>query len=332
MDACCVVDLFKAAPDPADPNGEDRGVWALHPNRFIAALVEDITARFQYALKSLRNAFERALRGIIPPYVREVINKDPSQYSLRDWGTLVQALVSQHFSPEDIDSEAERMAVRSSILGQIQASLPEQEIPAEHIGHLTSKIPTRIADIPAGIMGAAGLSLLAIASARIAQRIMDLADTARRWLSRIVLDHAQFLALGEPEASPRALSDQVEAAFNKLDRDARRIAVTEPGEAANQAFIAAMPPHARVVRRELYLGACAWCRSIDGHEFSVVPASARNKDGDTQVWPGKPPISPASKRWPAVGPQHPNCRGWWEEIERRKSIPPALATWLDNLL
>jgi hypothetical protein len=135
-----------------------------------------------------------------------------------------------------------------------------------------------------------------------------------------------------------------------MNRDWRRIAVTEAGENLNQGMISSLPGGAKVKRVEKYRGACAFCRSIDGKVMEVVAASAAEKDGATQVWPGKTNIGRSSSPqrrlgdklvdrephelwWIAAGVQHPHCRGGWVHLEQGSlPVDPKFSAWMDKVL
>jgi hypothetical protein len=138
--------------------------------------------------------------------------------------------------------------------------------------------------------------------------------------------------------------------FAVLNRDWRRIALTEAGEVANQGFIASLSPGAKVKRIEQYRGACPFCRKIDGVVMEVVPASKDDKDPDKMIWVGKNNVGrsgsprkrvggelverlPEEQWWVPAGVAHPMCRGQWIKLsESRADDDPDFAEWLRNTL
>lgn len=119
--------------------------------------------------------------------------------------------------------------------------------------------------------------------------------------------------------------------FGQLNRDWRRLAITEINESATQGFVAGQPLGTRLQRYEA-IDACTFCKSIDGNIVTVVDPTKEPKDGDTEVWVGKTNVGrarSARKRtstgklvmrtadelwWIAAGVQHPHCRGGWEKV------------------
>jgi hypothetical protein len=139
--------------------------------------------------------------------------------------------------------------------------------------------------------------------------------------------------------------------FGQLNRDFRRIAVTEAGECCNTGYIMAQSPGTKVRRQEAYRGVCDFCKSISGKVFTVVDPAKLDKDGDTKVWAGKTNIgrSAAPRRrqggglverpssemwWVASGVQHPHCRGSWLPVtdEPPAGVSPEFLSWLDGLI
>jgi hypothetical protein len=139
--------------------------------------------------------------------------------------------------------------------------------------------------------------------------------------------------------------------FGTLNRDWRRIAITEAGEAMLQGQIAALPYGTKVKRVERYTNACAFCRSIDGRVATVVDPAKPEKDTEREVWVGKNNIGrsaspkkrvgdmlvarPPEEMWhlPA-GLAHPHCRGRWVVLESvdQPGDDPAFADWLGKHL
>ena len=77
-----------------------------------------------------------------------------------------------------------------------------------------------------------------------------------------------------PGAPGHSLQTRLLDAFGKFNKNWRRIAVTEAGEAKNQGYIASLPPGSKVRRVEQYAGACSFCRRLDGKIFDVVALDA----------------------------------------------------------
>lgn len=361
--------LFKAVS--ADPNGDaDRSMWRPHENPIIRAHVEGITARFQRALEALQDAFARALTGEsvrllakAEPWERwdavgfesarlHLEAVEPSHYSLDDWLMLCDWLIQRHLPDGVVSEMAEYLAVRAQLAGKVQAEmeLRGDRWGAPDLSSLAELIPSELGALPQRVLTPVELAVVRIAKARAALHISDVADNARSVMRRLVVEHAQAMLLGHKEGTPERLRQRLFDGFGYLNRDFRRIAVTETGEACNAGFVAHMKPGSRVRRVEAYRGACDFCRSIDGKVFTVVDPAAELKDGDKEVWVGKTNAGrSASPRkrvggelvdrephelwWCAAGVQHPHCRGAWAYVgEVRGGEDPEFGAWLDGLL
>jgi hypothetical protein len=122
--------------------------------------------------------------------------------------------------------------------------------------------------------------------------------------------------------------------FAVLNRDWRRVALTELADNSMNGFIASLPIGAKIKRQEMYHGSCAYCKSIDGRVFTKVPSDKKEKNGETEIWVGKDnhgrSASPRKKSadgiglvarteaemyWVPAGPVHPHCRGSWSIIK-----------------
>src|SRR5690606_24232685 len=81
-------------------------------------------------------------------------------------------------------------------------------------------------------------SLMDFANARAAENVRVLADDARHRLRTLIAQDLERKVLGIPSGPDSSLQTKLLDAFGTLNRDWRRIAVTEAGEAANQGLVA----------------------------------------------------------------------------------------------
>jgi hypothetical protein len=144
----------------------------------------------------------------------------------------------------------------------------------------------------------------------------------------VVTSHLEQAALGGSPVGGSSLQTKLADEFATLNRDWRRIAITEAGEAQLQGYVASLKPGTRIKRVERYQNACSFCRGIDGKIATVVAADSPDKNPDTMVWPGKNnigrsasprkrvgdvlvPREPNEMWWLPAGLAHPHCRGRW---------------------
>lgn len=341
-----VEHLFKAIAE--NPAGDERAIWAPHENPFLTAHVEDVTGRLSAILERIMDALARLLTGeplgmlgkALSPWqrwsperldqVREQLEaKPPESYTLADWMMVCDYLIQRYLPDGVIQDEAEYLTVRATILGKIQAAHNEPEPPPPDILEAWATLtPTHFAQVPPRALSATELGVMHVAKERSALHIGNVSEAARARMKELVIEHVQAQLLGQREGTSKHLATRLFDEFATLNRDFRRIAVTEAGECALQGFIAARPFGSRVIRREAYRNACKFCRSIDGRVFTVVDPAKSDKDGETEVWTGKSNVgraaalrkregallterAPHERWWPAAGVQHPSCRGVW---------------------
>lgn len=327
-------------------------LWNPHENRFAAPLVEQVTVRFQDALLAMQSALAVAMGGTPgmlhkadAPWVRidearleqmraRLETLGPDQMTAEDFQLLVEYLIQRYLPDTFAMSEAEFIAVRAALLGKIQASLEADHRVQDHlIEAVTLLLPTTFAAVPPRILTSLERSIMVYGRAHAAEMIRDVTESARHAMALMAMEHVQAQLLGQREGTWAALQTRLFDRFAALNRDFRRIAITETGEAINQGYVAAMQGR-RVKRIEAYKGACEFCASINGRVFTVVDPAKPNKNGDTEIWPGKTNFgrsaSPYKREgntlvertkdelwWPAAGLQHPNCRGAWVALANR---------------
>jgi hypothetical protein len=349
---------------------DSHDIWKPHENEFISEMVELFTERGLLrvdAVKEELNAWlaghkytgipaEKAF-GRVPFWsndelylVRLYLESLPSgEWRLQDYDILINYLFQRYMPHKEMISEAEWFAVRSHLLGKVQAKL-ESVTPDEAlviVNSLPTTVPGAVATF--GIVDAEK-SILEYCTLHSADNIVSMTESARHAVKATVLDHMKT-AIISGENDTGKLEQSLNDRFSAMNRDWRRIAITESGNAANEGFIAAIPHFSKVKRVEIYNGACGFCRKIDGRIFEVVPADHPNKNGETQIWPGKTNIGRSSsprKRmadgglerrdpdelwWVASGTQHPHCRGRWTLVDETKSGgDPKFKAWFDNFV
>lgn len=363
----CLDELFKAFA--IDPKADaERSMWRLHENPWLTRHVEDVTARLQHVLRALQDALARALTGApigelakAEPWLRwdgpafaearlRLEEKPPSRYTLDDWLLLVDFLIQTYLPDGVIQEMADYLSVRATMMGQIQAAMGTRQLDAPTLSSLSELVPTSFARVPMRELTPVEIQVLRIAKARAAMHISDVTEQTRGRMKTIIIEHVQAMMLGQKEGTSERLRSRLFDSFGTLNRDFRRIAVTESGEAMNTGFIAAQRPGQKVRRREAYEGACDWCRSINNKVFTVVDPAKEPKDGEREVWVGKTNVGrsasprkrlhgelverePEERWWCAAGAQHPHCRGSWLPVsEPDPRVRPEFTSWLNDLI
>jgi hypothetical protein len=368
-DDCCNHHLELMAKAITEPGQHEETIWAAHENPFLTEHVEDVTRRLQRLLEVLQDAFARILIGesifdlkkADPPWLRwdetefervkhYLEGRHSTDYTLDDWLLVVDFLIQRYLPAGVINTEAEYLTVRAALLGKIQAN--QMRIAASGVKpeEIVDLVPTTFAAVPLRALSPVEMATLKVSKARAAENITGVSEQARHAMKGMIIEHVQAQVLGQKEGQATALRQRLFDAFGVLNRDFRRLAVTEAGECCNQGFVAAQDPDAKVKRKEAYRGACKFCRSIDGRVFTVVSPAAPAKDGQTEVWVGKTNVGrSASPRmraggtlvdradadmwWPAAGVQHPHCRGsWLPDSEKPPEVSQEFEDWLQALV
>ncbi len=273
---------------------------------------------------------------------------NPAAMELDDWSMLIDYLVQRYMPLEQMLEEAEWLAAKAQLMGRVQA----------HLGVIEPEAAAAIAEkLPGTVAGTAKMfsysdaeaAILAYGKEHACDAVTGVSETVRHQIKRIVLEHEKRRLTGE-EVSDSELEAALFDKFGQLNRDWRRIAVTEAGEMANQGVIAYLEPGSHVRRIEVYVGSCGFCKALDGRVFRVTTPDDPDKDGEHDVWPGKTnvgrsgspmkrvgnelvPRLPDERWWPAAGVQHPHCRGRWEPMaEEPPEADKAFTAWLRKRL
>lgn len=343
--------LLKAIGDPPD-----NGIWDEHPNPVVRRVVELFTERGLSRIGGLQSELERWLAGdefadglerpqrplgVLARWspaelgtVRLYLSRlPPAAWELEDWLMLVDYLVQRYLPADSLRTEADWLATRSAMMGRIQAAAAD--VSGDDADTLL-QLPD-FSSLGAG-MTTLQRSTIAFGRERCCEHVTALADSARHKMRGLIVDYQQAVFSGDRRGAAESLQGRLLDTFGTMNRDWRRIAVTEATENVNQGYVASMAPGSRIKRVERYRGACAFCRSIHNREFTVVEASKPDKNGDTEVWVGKTNVGrsaspqkrvggewvdrdPSELWWPAAGAMHPHCRGSWVKVTATSADP-----------
>jgi hypothetical protein len=352
-----------------DHNGED--IWLPVDNPFVARLVELFTQRGLDRLEAFRRelkawsdgarhrpgmdrvarpagVMERWSRGELDLVKLYLEHLPPGEWTLEDHMMMVDWLTQRYLPADDMRAEAEWLATRATIMGRVQANM--DQVTAAQADQVIAALPlTAQAAIDLFPFTRPQRAGLEYAIASTAENVREVSNDVRHRMRQTIAQHVNAVHLGDAPLAG-ALETKLGDQFAQLNRDWRRIAVTETVEAQNQGYIASLPHGARVKRIEQYKGACKFCRTIDGRVMNVVGAGDIHKNGQTDIWPGKTNVGrsaalhkrlggllierePHELWWPAAGTQHPHCRGRWvPTIAEQAGDDPKFAEWLRNTL
>jgi hypothetical protein len=364
---CCQTDdalegLHKALMQ--DPGGEEAAIWAPVGNPWIEQHVEDVTRRFQGILLLLQDHLSHflfdepadQLSKADVPWMRwssetfdevkfSLEHKHPADFTLDDWMLLVEWLIARYLPDHVIETEAEYLTVKAALLGKLQATMAEQKARTPLLDAVVALVPTTFRAVPPRVLKPLELSILRTSKELAATYIGRVGEATRATMRTMIIEHVQAQILGQSEGRYTALRQRLFDEFGQLNRDFRRIAVTEAGEICNQGVVAAMPIGQMLERREAYRQACDFCKSINGKRYRVVAPDDPERDGNRDVWFSKSnkgrsasPMKREGNRlvergpeellWCAAGVQHPHCRGSWLPVTEGR--PPEVSVQFDT--
>jgi len=359
---CVLEDMHKAM---SEPGGED--IWLPHDSVFIRELIESATRagldRFSALQTELNHMLHRSKFG--PPSPRPVMDGGmvrwsgnmldaaklyleglpEAAWSASDYVLLVDYLVQKYLPHDFAMTQADWIAKRSMMMGKTQSIV--HDISPETAATMLSIFADQKALEAAMRVANLNHAILEYGSARIADSIVALTDKTRHAMKRVILEYEKSKMLGEPmknSSLQQALMDE----FADLNRDWRRIALTEAGEMANQGFVSNIAPGEKIKRLEQYANACQFCKKWDGKVLTVVSPDKKDKDWQTEVWAGKTNVGRSAspykrvggqlvkrldaEMWaPAAGTFHPHCRGQWLPLGAAAQADE-FSLWLDGFV
>ena len=141
---------------------------------------------------------------------------------------------------------------------------------------------------------------IAYARSRAALHVTRLDQNTRHSMRQIIY------AWEQSKAPTSALEQQLRGAFGRLNRDWRRVALTESAFNYANGMLAALKIGSRV-SWSAAKDACPKCRALHGRSFEVVDANDPERDPMEHVWVGKNPVgAKPPESMPSI-PLHPHC-------------------------
>lgn len=349
----------------------DGDIWAPMDSPLIARLVELFTQRgldrldavhtelLAWSTGARHTAGDRIIRpgGLMERWTQSELSLvriylehlPPVEWTLEDHMLAIDHTVQRYMPADDMRTEAEWLATRSSLMGRVQANM--DSVDADQADALLQAMPSSAGEAVAAFGGTlAQRATMAHASERCAENVRNLSSDTRHRMRSVIADHVTQRELGLPVVGGSSLETKLLDQFGTLNRDWRRIAVTEAGEAQTAGYVASLPAGVKVKRVEQYKNACAFCRKIDGRVMEVVDPAREDKDPETQIWSGKTNVGrSASPRkrvgmvlkerepeemWQVpVGLVHPHCRGRWiPTIQDRPGDDVDFGAWMRERL
>lgn len=295
----------------------ERPFWGPHPDPAIGAIEEEFYRVGEGFLRGLlAHALGRPVRSLQKAF-------QPKAPQVPGWGDLADLFRS------DLEPERLMQGWQTVIDRLVGALLPGD----------TREQAAQALALRAGLLHRAGQRVASPATfpswgqaLRTAPRS---ASQAMQWTKVRAAEHMTNLEAGARHALLSALVESREAGdglgklqqrlfdgFSGLNRDWRRVALTETAMAVTNGALASVDPsEGWVAEWKAAANACPFCKRMGGARLRVVAPDAARKDGDTQIWVGKSNVGRSAHRysrkegrfrdrhelwWPAC-PAHPNC-------------------------
>ncbi|MFZ4537876.1 hypothetical protein [Propionivibrio sp.] len=324
---------------------DDDGLFRPHESIYVRQLIEEITGHGANALSGLSTDLtgwlsKRAagLSIAVPapeafvawsPFKAEAVFKYLAGKAMETWAAsdyvlLVDYLVHAYFPTTFPEQVAELAVKQAAVMGKVQAV--SESLTAAQAGALLAHFSQGFTGIALDLAHI-NYSVIDYGMANCCEHVTGFSDSVKYRLKRTILEHEKSVRL-EGKQPPHALQTKMFDQFGELNRDWRRLALTEAGEMANQGFVASMPVGKKLKRLEQYVGACPFCKKIDGRIVTIVEPDKKDKNWDTEIWQGKDNVGRSASPYKRVGGQlikrtksemwalpaglaHPHCRGLW---------------------
>ena len=365
---CCQTDhvldgLYKALGDSPDAD-----IWQPHHDPWQRDHVEAVTTRGIARLDAIRDALSYAvteasgepLRKADSPWarwtradfdrVRDYLAAKPrADFTLDDWLLYADWLIQEYLPEGVIATEAEYLAVRAQIAGKVSATLEARKLTPVNVSKILAVLPHQFSQVPPGVLTEREAHILRFANRETANLITALTAQTRQQMKAVLINGVRRVTLGDQQGTWQKLHSELLDTFGDLNRDWRRIAITEIGTATNVGYLSTFKPGQKVKREESYTGACPFCASIRGKILTAVADDKEDKDWDNEVWPSKNNVgrsaSPRKRvggvpipRTPdelwsiPAGTVHPHCRGSWSNADTPPGMSNEYQMWLRGLL
>ncbi len=300
----------------------ERDVWSPDPDPLVAALERSMTAlgttylyhvhrdlhrvlglpslpadliRSTYHVETLAKASQaearrRALERAQRLFQERLAGYAPGDVPPEAYRDLVRVITEEWYGRGKLETRAQQRAVASYIVGLVQG------------GYALRVRPEVMLERYTGLLGERHAARIEFARARAAEHVRFLDDQTRHAILQTI--YAWEEDRRQPIDLARALADR----FGVLNRDWRRVALTETARNRSAGFIAALPEGA-LVEWSAARDACDKCRALHGRRFTVVHPGPG--DPKLDVWVGKNPIGRRDPVEHAAIPLHPHCRCRW---------------------
>lgn len=286
---------------------EEHGLFHPHPtDRLMAAMEDASTWWVTHALQGIKvlaiQAFglgdADSLRGLLkkadPEHVgpkcrqleRKLATTEPGTLSLPEYLDVLDCWLWKYLPPAVSTAHAHRQAMQQYLAGWArQVETPKS---ADQARAIVEALPTTVGEAsPQYPLTSLDRARIQVAQASAARYVQRLTAQTRAALQDVIINaERRRIAHAHDRYDLRPLEQQLRDSFGDLNRDWRRIAVTETAINANDAYLSRFQPGAQV-KWLIHPGACVYCESQKNKVFTVVAPDHPRKDPYTMVWVGK---------------------------------------------
>ena len=204
-----------------------------------------------------------------------------------DYDRLIDATTDKWLAEGHLKTRSEKHAVALYIAGLM---------PADGLGRSVERLWSEYTPERGSRRGSA----VEYARARAAAHVTRLDQNTRHQMRTLLY------AWEQTNQQVMTLEPMLRAAFGRLNRDWRRVAITEAAFNRANGRLAALAL-GTLVEWSAAADACPKCRNLHGRSFKLVDANDPDKDPQEHVWVGKNPVgSKPPEAMPSI-PLHPHC-------------------------
>ena len=215
---------------------------------------------------------------------RIMIGGHGSALTFIDYCTVIDCLMLKHLPLSILLDQVKSLAVKQYVVGSLRA----RQAP------ISQPTTSTIASLPGTLaavrklwgMTPATQSIIEIAQENSARLITNLQENVRAKMKKVIIDaERRRVNDGRESLSDAPLQQQLSDEFGYLNRDWRRIAITEVAMNAADGFLLTM--NGGYVQWLAHAGRCDSCAMYDGRKFHVLAPGEQQRNPLTDVWTGK---------------------------------------------
>jgi hypothetical protein len=296
----------------------ERSLWGPHDSPVVSRIEEDL---YLLGARFLRNFAAAILGRSVATFAKAESPKPPGwgdvmklfatpappEQAMATWDGLLDGFIHSLLPGKTVEDAIAVWSLRTNLLAAIGERVASITTP----GTWAKVWPT---------LPPSGQEQLAWSKAHGAQFVTKMSQSAKTKVMEALVESK--MAGGNHHDLSRTLLERL----GTLNRDWRRIAITETAMAVSSGQLATVADKPGEWEAVWIAGpkACPFCQKMNGRTFNVVKASKVDKNGDSEVWPGKTNVNRSAhlhrkdgtkrtkeEMWHPAQPAHPLCMCSW---------------------